>query len=122
VLPVLTFFTDSEYGVDNLWKNLGSYPSEHTDRMPLTTGDDAWNTSKFFNWLDDNTGIAKAQCRCSLRGYIYINEEGTLTPATMPEYTESVNFENLPPVRYILPIPSDAISRSKGTYQNYYGY
>lgn len=122
VLPVLTFFTDSEYGVDNLWKNLGSYPSEHTDRMPLTTGDNAWSTSKFFNWLDDNTGIAKAQCRCSLRGYIYINEEGTLIPATMPEYTESVNFENLPPVRYILPIPSDAISRSKGTYQNYYGY
>lgn len=122
VLPVLQFFTDEEYGVDNLWANLGMFPSEHPDRMPSTTGNDPWSTAMFFDWQDQNTGIAKAQCRCSLRGYIYIDEEGRLIPSTMPNYTHDVNFNALPPVRYILPIPSDAISRSNGQYKNYYGY
>ena len=40
----------------------------------------------------------------------------------MPWYSLETDLNSLPPVRYILPIPSDAISRSNGTYVNYYGY
>ena len=29
---------------------------------------------------------------------------------------------DLPVVRYLLPIPREAITRSEGVYQNYYGY
>lgn len=102
--------------IDNLWESF----QLNVDKMPSTGTE--WSTNKWFQWLDDNTGIAKAQCRCSLRGYIYIDQEGTLMPSGMPDYQEGVNLNNLPPVRYILPIPSDAISRSNGAYQNYYGY
>lgn len=117
-LPVLEFFkyADDTLTIDNLWESF----QLNVDKMPSTGTE--WSTNKWFQWLDDNTGIAKAQCRCSLRGYIYIDQEGTLMPSGMPDYQEGVNLNNLPPVRYILPIPSDAISRSNGAYQNYYGY
>ncbi|WP_036877765.1 RagB/SusD family nutrient uptake outer membrane protein [Xylanibacter oryzae] len=120
VLPVLKFFKyeSDTLTIDNLWENFGL----NGKYMPSTTGSDAWKTAVWFDWLDNNTGIAKAQCRCSLRGYIYINDERTLMTKSIPEYSSSVNLNSLPPVRYILPIPSDAISRSNGTYKNYYGY
>ena len=66
--------------------------------------------------------LARADCRCSLRGYIYIDQQGSLFPSDMPWYSLETDLNSLPPVRYILPIPSDAISRSNGTYVNYYGY
>ncbi len=123
VLDVLEFFKDEEYDQDCLWKDFSiDYIQNHSDRMPSTTGSDAWSTAQWYNWLDDDLGIAKAECRCSLRGYIYINEQARLIPSTMPEYEPGVDLNSLPPVRYILPIPSDAISRSKGEYKNYYGY
>lgn len=120
VLDVLEFFKyeSDTLTIDNQWENFGL----NGKYMPSTTGTDAWNQAMWFNWLDDETGLAKAQCRCSLRGYIYIDQAGILTPSTMPDYTSLSVLENLPPVRYILPIPSDAISRSNGQYQNYYGY
>lgn len=123
VFDVFQFFTDDQYDVDCLWKNIPvEYLQEHSDRLPPLTGSDAWSEGILFNWLDDNTGYAKAECRCSLRGYIYIDQQGQIFPSGMPQYTSDVNLEQLPPVRYILPIPSDAISRSKGEYKNYYGY
>ena len=120
VLPVLKFFKyeSDTLTIDNQWSNFGL----NGKYMPSTTGSDAWKTAVWFDWLDSNTGIAKAQCRCSLRGYIYINDEGTLMTKSIPEYSSSVNLNSLPPVKYILPIPSDAISRSNGAYKNYYGY
>lgn len=119
-LPVLEFYTYEVDGVkvENLWQNFGL----NVDKRPDASGSTDWTSAILFNWLDDNLGIAKAQCRCSLRGYIYVNEEGTLIPSGMPGYSESVNLSTLPPVRYILPIPDDAVARSKGTYKNYYGY
>ena len=130
-LDILQFFTfedeDNDYYIDCLWDNIGlmiingyqsSYPSE--------SGTDAWTSTQLFNWLDDDTGIAKAQCRCSLRGYIYINElnELYMNDVRTDEYiyTENTDLDNLPVLRYILPFPDDAISRSNGTYVNYYGY
>lgn len=123
VFDLFQFFTDEEYDVDCLWNNIPvEYLQEHSDRLPSLTGSDAWSDAILFNWLDDNTGYARAQCRCSLRGYIYADQQGQIIPSTMPQYTSGLNLNNLPPVRYILPIPSDAVSRSKGTYKNYYGY
>lgn len=121
-LDMLEFFADEEYGQDCLWKSFDvNYLMNHADRLPSTTGSNAWTTGQWFTWTDDNTGFAKAECRCSLRGYIYISESGILE-SEAPRYTSPSVLENLPPVRYILPIPSDAISRSQGEYKNYYGY
>lgn len=106
--------------LNNLWEDWGNHTKEMA-KVPIT-GSDAWKTANMYQWLDDNTGIAKANCRCSLRGYIYIDEGGTIYPSSMPEYSSDAVLENLPPVRYILPIPRDVISRSLGQYKNYYGY
>ncbi len=122
-LKVFQFFTDKEYGVDSQWKNFTvDYIQNHEDRMPKTTGSDAWSSNQWFVWVDANSGVVKAECRCSLRGYIYADAQGTITPATLPQYTSTLDLKTLPPVRYILPIPKDAISRSSGAYKNYYGY
>ncbi len=116
-LDVLEFYTYELDGetVENLWHNFGL----HADMMP-TKG---WSSADWCAWLDDNTGIAKAQCRCSLRGYIYIDEAGRLMTTDIPNWTsKNQDLSTLPPVRYILPIPTDAISRSNGAYVNHYGY
>ncbi len=54
----------------------------------------------------------------SLRGYIQGDEYGN-TP--VPDLAETP-AEQLPVVRYILPIPQSVISRSQGAYSNAYGY
>ncbi|MCD8297548.1 MAG: RagB/SusD family nutrient uptake outer membrane protein [Prevotella sp.] len=116
-LDVLEFYTYELDGetVENLWQNFGL----HADMMP-TKG---WSSADWCSWLDDDTGIAKAQCRCSLRGYIYIDERGVIMTTDIPNWTsKDQDLSTLPPVRYILPIPTDAISRSNGAYVNHYGY
>ena len=107
-----------DFSIDNLWENWGL----NGKRMPSEGGTEAWTRAYLFDWLDENTGIAKAQCRCSLRGYIYIDQAGTLKTTNIPEYNGEIDFSKLPPVRYILPIPKDVVSRSIGQYKNYYGY
>jgi hypothetical protein len=77
------------------------------------------------NWMED-AGYPKAQILYSLYGYIRSNEmsriilnvDGTETNIDPTGY----NVENLPPVRYILPIPKEAIARSNGVYQQHFGY
>ncbi|MCD8203292.1 MAG: RagB/SusD family nutrient uptake outer membrane protein [Prevotella sp.] len=116
-LDVLEFYTYEVDGVtvENLWQNFGL----NADLMP-TKG---WSSADWCSWLDDDTGIAKAQCRCSLRGYIYIDERGVIMTTDIPNWTsKNQDLSTLPPVRYILPIPTDAISRSNGAYVNHYGY
>lgn len=108
------------FKINNLWQSWGANTKDYASVK--TTGSDAWSSGTWFNWLDDNTGIGKAPCRCSFRGYIYIDQGGTLQPAGMPEYTSDAVLSQLPPVRYILAIPNDVISRSMGQYKNYYGY
>ena len=117
-LPVLKFFKyeSDDLVIDNMWENFGL----NGKYMPPTTGEDAWTQASWFSWQDD-TG-ARPQIRCSLRGYIYIDVEGNKIPATMPELSADMDFSILPPVRYILPIPQDAVTRSNGAYKNYYGY
>lgn len=106
------------FSIDNLWESWGL----NGKLMPQEGGKEDWKKAYLFDWLDENTGIAKAQCRCSLRGYIYIDQAGTLQTKNIPEYNGEIDFTTLPPVRYILPIPRDVVSRSIGQYKNYYGY
>ena len=73
-----------------------------------------WQTAEFYKWYNDGTSMINSQCLYSFRGYIRADEQGRFTP--------DLDRNNLPPVRYILPFPNDAIQRSAGAYQNYYGY
>lgn len=73
-----------------------------------------WEMADFYAWYDDDRSTPKEQCLYSFRGYIRADEYGNITPSMDPN--------NLPPVRYILPYPNAAIQRSAGAYQNYYGY
>lgn len=83
-----------------------------------------WNEAAI-NWMED-AGYPKAQILYSLYGYIRGNEQsriilnvdGTETNIDPVGY----NVSNLPPVRYILPIPREAIARSNGAYTQHCGY
>ncbi len=89
----------------------------------LTDEKKEWNEA-VLSW--DNDGVIKGEIRNSLFGYIrsdendkiYIIENGT--PKEIDPY--AVDTKNLPVVRYLLPIPREAITRSAGAYINYYGY
>jgi starch-binding outer membrane protein, SusD/RagB family len=79
---------------------------------PSTGG--PWLIANFYNWVGaEGSDYPSAQCLYSFRGYV----QGGLN-----ENWSSMNPANLPPVRYILPIPNNTIQWSKGLYKNYYGY
>ena len=116
-LKQIKFWKKDEVGFDNLWMDYGKEYRELLDEIPKT-GADAWSTATWFNWEDSNLGIPNAACRLSVRGYIHADIANELHPdldATTPA-------NQLPTLRYILPIPEDAIMRSNNTYKNYYGY
>ena len=116
-LQQLRFYKDDASGFDNIWMYFSTEYRDLMDNIP-TTGTNAWQSAYLFNWQDDNLGIPTAACRLSVRGYIYADQGDQLHP--------NINYpaahSSLPTLRYILPIPQDAISRSNGTYKNYYGY
>lgn len=90
------------------------------NKVPIA-GNDAWSRVNWFSWEDSNLGIPVAACRLSVRGYIYADAADQIQPAEMAA-RESDDYNNLPTLRYIMPIPQDAISRSNSAYKNYYGY
>lgn len=128
-LPQFKFWKDADYSFNNLWMNWNyinvnfSYDDYEAalSKVP-TTGADAWSRVDWFNWEDANLGIPVAACRLSCRGYIYFDQSDQLQPAGMPAYNSEDVLDRLPTLRYIMPIPQDAITRSNGTYKNYYGY
>lgn len=73
-----------------------------------------WEMADCYAWYDDDLSTPKGQCLNSFRGYIRADQYGNFIPSLDPN--------NLPPVRYILPFPNTAIQRGAGAYQNYYGY
>ena len=77
-----------------------------------------------YAWASD-AGVVNAQCLYSFYGYIYCDQISGLvylnTNGKYSTHAPSVNA-SLPPVRYILPYPNEAIQRSAGAYKNYYGY
>ncbi len=72
-----------------------------------------WETATLYAWYNEDTSMPRNQILYSFRGYI----KGG--PASN---WESMNHNNLPPVRYILPLPNSALQMSNGTYKNHYGY
>jgi hypothetical protein len=64
-------------------------------------------------------------------GYIRTNESDNIVVVNNSGQAQNFNinvddakdnFRRLPAVRYLLPIPEEAIARSSGAYTNYYGY
>jgi hypothetical protein len=89
--------------------------------------DIAW-TSSSLAWGTD--GNIRNQIKFSLYGYIRTNEQdnivvvnnsGVASPFDITDDAKD-NISRLPAVRYLLPIPEEAIARSSGAYTNYYGY
>ncbi len=81
------------------------------------------------SWSNDD-GSPKGQVVYSLYGYIRIDQAGNIVVvdngtaqrfSVNPDNAQD-NINRLPPVRYLLPIPEEAIARSAGAYKNYYGY
>ena len=112
------------------------YPqSEVANYEPLGDFDDATGTLKYemktANYGDkywkDGSENAENSVLYSLYGFIkadrdnksvfMINRNGTYTP-----FDISTELTDLPVVRYLMPIPREAITRSEGAYKNYYGY
>lgn len=86
-----------------------------------------WQTEDYFAWKDGDDEI-RNEVRYSLRGYIYMTDMGMLriirngAEETPPTPSLTLTAEDLPVVRYILPIPRSEIARSHGQYENKYGY
>ena len=70
-------------------------------------------TVDFYNWGNENSEFPNNNVLYSFRGYVRDGEDSNY---------ESLDPNNLPPVRYILPIPNSVIQMSNGEYKNYYGY
>lgn len=87
-----------------------------------------WNTTSL-TWTNDD-GSARNQILYSLYGYIrtdllnniVVVNNGAAQRFSINASNAEANISQLPPVRYLLPIPEEAIARSSGVYKNYYGY
>lgn len=85
-----------------------------------------WTTTTL-NWGDN--GDVKPQCYYSLYGYVRGSDNGNFYIINNGSQTLLDGFVSttgitatLPAVRYMYPYPEEAIARSAGKYQNYYGY
>ena len=81
------------------------------------------------SWSNDD-GSPKNQIVYSLYGYIRVDQGGNIVVvdngvaqkfSINPDNAQD-NINRLPAVRYLLPIPEEAIARSGNVYKNYYGY
>ena len=93
-----------------------------------SSGKDVTWSSSSLTWGTD--GNIRNQIKFSLFGYIRTNEQdaivvvnnnGVASPFSISDDAKE-NISRLPAVRYLLPIPEEAIARSSGAYTNYYGY
>lgn len=72
-----------------------------------------WSSINLYNWYNEDTAMPRNQILYSFRGFIKGGPSGNW---------EKLDRNNLPPVRYILPIPNQVILMSNGLYKNQYGY
>jgi hypothetical protein len=90
----------------------------------------SWTESAEFysKWYDEDGGYPQASVRYSLYGYIRGGQTDKTQVYLIRDGKEEeigtweLNPTNLPVVRYLLPIPREAITRAAGAYTNYYGY
>ena len=88
----------------------------------------AWTTTNLA-WANDD-GSPKNEILYSLYGYIRVDQRGNIVvvnngaaqPFNINPDNAQDNINRLPAVRYMLPVPQEAIARSGGVYKNYYGY
>ena len=81
------------------------------------------------SWSNDD-GTPKNQIVYSLYGYIrtdqggniVVVDNGTAQKFNINPDNAQDNIKRLPAVRYLLPIPEEAIARSGNVYKNYYGF
>ncbi len=85
----------------------------------------AWNNATFYSWGDEDTGTPKDQCKYSFYGYIRSDDNGNIwliNNGAQTMFPGTVDPDQLPVVRYLLPYPNQVIQRAGGEYVNYYGY
>jgi hypothetical protein len=96
--------------------------------MSSSSNSISWTTTTL-EWSNED-GTPKNQIIYSLYGYIRTNQAGNIVVVDNgqaqvfninPDNIQA-NISRLPAVRYLLPIPEEAIARSSGVYKNYYGY
>ena len=126
-LPNPTSSTPAKFISDN---DLNLVPVSARTITGLSTSSNTINwTETTVSWANDD-GSPKNQILYSLYGYIRINEAGNIVVVNNgqaqvfnvnPDNVQD-NINRLPAVRYLLPIPQEAIARSAGAYKNYYGY
>ena len=88
----------------------------------------SWTTSTA-SWSNDD-GSPKNQIVFSLYGYIrtdlggniVVVDNGVAQQFAINQDNAQDNINRLPAVRYLLPIPEEAIARSGNVYKNYYGF
>lgn len=89
-----------------------------------SSSDKVWGEAAI-NWMQD-AGYPKNEIMYSLYGYIHTNEQSQITINNDGKEEKidplTFNVNNLPAVRYILPIPKEAIARSNGAYTQHCGY
>ena len=90
----------------------------------------AWET-KSYEWANLSSGMIKNEVLYSLFGFVRGDENGSIlivnnSGASTIFNVDAGNMENnlnrLSAVRYLLPYPQEAISRSNNVYKNYYGF
>ncbi len=73
----------------------------------------AWLMATYYNWYNVDLSIPNNQILYSFRGFVKGGPAANW---------QALDPNNLPPVRYIMPYPSQAILISNGVYKNNYGY
>ena len=109
---------------------VATYEFIHNPEDPNSTLKTDMPSAEFFNWYYPEDGYARNQVLYSLYGFIrggHIGSDKANYYLVRNGQEEKINqFElnpqNLPVVRYLMPIPREAITRSEGAYTNYYGY
>ena len=146
VSPVgLRFYKAQLYGytLDAAYNVVGKYPNQSLPSLRIynayasasrpvksniTNGGfkaDDWMSATFYQWGDNNSGTPKDQCKYSFYGFMRSDDNGNMwiiRNGVQEMFSSILKTEELPVVRYILPLPNLVVQRSAGAYKNYYGY
>ena len=122
-----TSATPAKYLSDNELDDLEPVSARAITGLSSSSNSVAWTTTEV-KW--DNDGTLRNEILYSLYGYIRVDQGGNIVITNNgavqrfdvnPNNAQN-NISRLPAVRYLLPIPDEAIARSSGAYKNYYGY
>lgn len=103
-------------------------PYDYAKKADLNAlGYNSFKDADYMNWQSE--GEIRDQIKNSLFGYIYVDQIGRVmvrkadgTDALAPDLASMPKAADLPVVRYIMPYPTNVITRAKGKLVNSYGY